>query len=84
MLIKLKTVIRKEVIYDSIPIAQDSAIVVDMIALVNTMSNQGKTYAEFAESFIQRIPKGYKRVDIIADTYKEGSIKCSEQNIRGE
>ena len=50
-----------------------------MIALINTILNKSPTYAEFAESFVKHITKGYGRVDIIADCYKKKLIKCSDQ-----
>ena len=50
-----------------------------MTALINTILNISSTYPEFALSFVKHIPKGYKRVDIIADYYKTMSIKSSEQ-----
>ena len=49
-----------------------------MIALINTILNKSPTYAEFAESFVKHITKGYRRVDIIADCYKK-LIKSSDQ-----
>ena len=42
------------------------------------------TCSEFAELFVNHIPKGYERVDIIADCYKTKSIKSSEQLLRGQ
>ena len=63
---------------------QEYAIVVDMIALINTILKKSSTYSEFAELFVNRIPKGYGRVEIIADCYKTKSIKISEQLLRGQ
>ena len=50
-----------------------------MIALLNNILNKSITYVEFAELFVKRIPKSYRRVDIITDCYKTKSIKSSEQ-----
>ena len=46
---------------------KEYATVVDMIALVNTILNKSSIYPEFAELFVNHIPKGYGRVGIIAD-----------------
>ena len=53
-----------------------------MIALINTILNKSSTYSEFAELFVNDIPKGYGRVDITADCYKTMSIKSLEQLLR--
>ena len=37
-----------------------------------------------AQKFLKCIPSGYKRVDIVADTYQEFSIKNAERGNRGE
>ena len=63
---------------------QEYAIVVDMIALINTILNKSSTYSEFGELFVKRIPKDYRIVDITADCYKTKSIKSSEQLLRGQ
>ena len=63
---------------------QEFAIVVNMIALINTILNKSSTYAEFAQLFVTRILKGYRRVDITAGCYKTKSIKSSEQLLRGQ
>ena len=41
------------------------------------------SYEELAIKLLNSIPKGYRRVDIIADTYRQTSIKSSERNKRG-
>ena len=61
---------------------QEYAIVVDMIALTNTILNKSSAYSEFAESFVNRIPKGYGRVGRTADCYKTKSIKSLVQLLR--
>ena len=55
-----------------------------MIALMNTILNKSSTYFEFAELLVNYIPKGYGRIDIIADCNKTKSIKSSEQLLRGQ
>ena len=39
---------------------------------------------QFTELFVNSIPKGYGRVDIIADCYKTRSVKSSEQFLRSQ
>ena len=56
---------------------QEYAIVVDMIALINTILNKSSIYSESVELFVNHIPNGYGRVDIIADCYKTMPIKSS-------
>ena len=48
---------------------QEYAILVDIIALMNTILNKSSTYAKFDKLFVKRIPNVYGRVDIIADCY---------------
>ena len=38
---------------------------------------------EFTWKFLGSLPKGYKRVDLVADTYREISIKNGERQKRG-
>ena len=57
-------------------------LLVDLIALINTMVFEfPSTYQEFTQKLMQRIPKNYKRADILADDYKNkaNSLKLSEQ-----
>ena len=44
------------------------------------------TFEEFAQKLMQRIPKNYKRVDLLADDYKNkaNSLKSNEQAMRGQ
>ena len=55
-----------------------------MTELINTILNKLSTYTEFQKLFVNHIPKGDGRVDIIADCYKTKSIKSSEQLLRGQ
>ena len=62
-------------------------LMVDLIALINTMVFElTSTYEEFAQKLMQRIPKNYKRVDFVADDYKNkaNSLKLNEQTMRGQ
>ena len=58
-----------------------SALVVDLIAVIRTMTELPQTY-EFTWKFLGSLPKVYKRVDLVADTYREISIKNGERQKR--
>ena len=63
---------------------QEYAIIVDKIALMNTVLNKSSN-AEFAKLYVKRIPYVCGRVDIMADCFKTMLIKNSEQlSIRGD
>ena len=47
------------------------------------MTELPQTYYEFPWKFLSSLPKGYKRVDLVADTYREISIKNGERQERG-
>ena len=55
------------------PPKQNSAFLVDLMALIRTISPIPVTYAELVKILVDRLPKGYRRIDIIADTYREKS-----------
>ena len=56
-----------------------------MITIINKYHlTKSSTYSGFAELFAKRIPKGFGRVDTIADCYKTKSIKSSEQLLIGQ
>ena len=60
-----------------------STYIVDLMALVRTQRITPLTYEDLALQVIFAIPKGYKRVDIVADTYRSKSIKDPERFKRG-
>ena len=60
-----------------------SAYIVDLMALVRTQRITPLTYEDLALQVIGVIPKGYKKVDIVADTYRSKSIKDPEHFKRG-
>ena len=61
----------------------NSAFVIDLIASLRTMTQIPETYEGIADRFVKSLPIGYNRVDIVADTYREISIKNSERKGRG-
>ena len=46
-------------------------------------TNLPQTFEEWILRFLQTIQKGYKRIDIVADTYRDFSIKSGERLKRG-
>lgn len=60
-----------------------SDYIVDLMALVRTQTAIPKTFAEFFWKLIISIPRGYKSVHIVADSYREVSMKNAERTNRG-
>ena len=50
---------------------------------MRTITNIPGTYEELTFQLIRLLPTGYKRVDIVADTCREVSIKDPERRKRG-
>ena len=48
------------------------------MALIQTMTKIPATYEELTIHLLKMIPSGYRRVDIVADSYIENSIKKAE------
>ena len=58
--------------------------IVDMVSQIRICStNVPDTFEEFILKFLQSIAKGYHRVDLVADTYRDTSIKNQEREKRG-
>ena len=60
-----------------------SIFVVDLMAVIRTLSNIPETYEKLTWKLLETFPKGYNRIDIVADTYQENSIKQGERSSRG-
>ena len=60
-----------------------SAFIVDMMACLRGITQIPETYEDLTWKFLQQLPSGYSRVDIVADTYQEVSLKSAERNARG-
>ena len=59
------------------------AYVVDLMALIRTFTSYPDTYEGLARKIFSNIPIGYKRIDIIADSYLPQSIKTAKRTKRG-
>ena len=68
-----------------INIAKDQCVyVVDMIAQLRMcLSMIPDTFEQLVLKFVRSLPKGYHRIDIVADTYRNISIKSAERKKRG-
>ena len=60
-----------------------AAYLVDLIALIRILLRTSVTYSELTQEVVQTLPVGHTRVDIVADTYRNDSIKNSERIKRG-
>ena len=60
-----------------------SAFLIDMMAVIRTLTEIPENYEELTWKFMKTLPRNYYRVDIVADTYQETSIKTAERNKRG-
>ena len=53
------------------------------MAMVRSLPGLYNTYHDLAFKLFDMLPKGYERIDIIADTYQKNSLKDPERNKRG-
>ena len=65
-------------------IRENTAYIVDLMATIRTMKEIPETFEGLAWQLIKLLPSCYKRVDIVADTYQENSIKSMERKDRGD
>ena len=54
-----------------------------MLAAIRCIAIVPETYEDLAWSLIKIGPKNYRRVDIVADTYRNSSLENQEKNRRG-
>ena len=58
--------------------------IVDLIAQYRTTSKgKARTFGELITQLISSLPKGYNQVDLVADCYRDYSIKAGERAKRG-
>ena len=62
---------------------QQTAYIIDVMAYIRTMVNLPDTYERLAWQFFSGIPKGFSRIDLVADSYFNNSIKDAERIKRG-
>ena len=69
---------------DDIPASNSSsAYILDLVAFFHSVREIPDTYEQLIWKLLKTIPTNYHRVDIVADSYRENSIKSSERNSRG-
>ena len=69
---------------DQVDFTDADVFIVDFIAQVRVLTKEvPDTYEHLALKILHSIPKGYTRVHIVADTYREISIKTAERQKRG-
>ena len=66
-----------------IPKEEISAYLVDLMALIRTLPGLFDTYRDLSSSLFTMLQVGYDRIDIVADTYRERSLKDPERVKRG-
>ena len=62
---------------------QQTAYIIDVMAYIRTMVNLPDTYERLAWQFLSGILKGFSRIDLVADSYFNNSIKDAERIKRG-
>ena len=63
--------------------ASVSAYLINLMAMVRSLPGLYNTYHDLAFKLCDMLPKGYERINIIADTYQKNSLKDPERNKRG-
>ena len=52
--------------------------IIDMVAQIRCcIASPPQTFEDLPTKFLQSLPKGYARYDIVTDTYRESSIKSA-------
>ena len=70
----------REVVVES---RHNSTYIVDLMALLRSVVQIPENYEEITWKLFSSFPKGFQRVDLVADTYKNVSIKAGEREIGG-
>ena len=60
-------------------IKENTTFEIDLIATICTMPNVPNIYEEFARNFV----RSFKQLDIVADTYRENSMKRGGRSTHG-
>ena len=83
---KLKDLLMKGVVFETGEgvVQQGDAVVIPMMDLINTFTAIPETYMQFCDNFVRSLPKNYDRIDIVADTYRDDSVKGLERLAQGE
>ena len=58
---------------------KSSGLIIDLITAIKTITKIPETYRQLAWKLLGTLPKGYRCIDLVADTYQEVSIKNCER-----
>ena len=61
----------------------NSTNILDLMAALRSMVQIPENYEDLTWKMFSSCPKGFQRVDIVTDTYRNVSIKTGERKIRG-
>ena len=62
---------------------KNTVYIVDLIALIRTLRYIPESFEDLTFRVLKSIPPGYKRVDMVSDSYHSNSIKSSERGKKG-
>ena len=69
----------------SLDVSKDTTVhIVDFIALIRVATKLPDTFEQLAFKLLSVLPKGFRRVDLVADSYFTVTIKGAERNKRGK
>ena len=60
--------------------SQVSTFIVDLMASIRTIKELPDTYEDLTWKVLKSLPNGYHRIEIVADTYQDTSIKSGERD----
>ena len=63
----------------SIDTIRPSALMVDLITAMKAMTKIPETYKQLVWKFLAALPKGFYRIDLVANMYRDISIKTCER-----
>ena len=66
-----------------LPSKNNAVFIIDIIAQIHTITEVPVTFENLIWRVLKSIPTDYEQVHIVADYYKENSIKKSERDKRG-
>ena len=72
------------IVSQSLVLIKQNVHVIDVIAQIRCcIASAPQTFEDLATKFLQSLPKGYVRYNIVADTYRESTIKSAGRRKRG-
>ena len=69
----------------SLDVSNDTTVyIADFIALIRVATKLADTFQQIAFKLLPMLPKGFRRVDLVADTYFTVTIKGAELKKKGK